>query len=160
MSDLVPSLPENKFKNEQAVKWVNANAVLQKLLQQLDADERKVIVLRCDELPHLHGTEDDFKTIFSGLLHMILQKKEEVPQLFLHISCATEEQVLSTAPGPKWFSIQFNTNILPCFDWLQANEQQMVEVAAILQKNNGSLVVAQVKSRGCIFSLSLPGKSL
>lgn len=161
MSDLqsVPST-EKKGSREVSAKWINTNTVLQKVLQQLDADDRSKIVLRCDELPLAAGSEKDFEHLFSSLLQMILQKKDDVPTLFLHISCAEENQNPTAKNGQRYYTIQFNTNIKACTNWLQQNKTGLAEITATLQKNKSTLVVNQLKAAGCIFSVSLPGKSV
>ena len=82
MSDLpsVPSAERIRIATTLA-GWINANTVLQKILNSLDAEERSKIVLRCDDLPLLSGREEDFENLFRSLLQMILQKKGEVPTL-------------------------------------------------------------------------------
>jgi uncharacterized protein YdiU (UPF0061 family) len=150
---------ESKTSKKTAATLINTNAVLQKALQKIIAEDRGSIILRCDELPSVRGTEDDFETVFSTLVQMILQKKNDVSKLFLHINCTAEDEQ-ATAAGVKPFNIQFNTNISPSVNWLQLHQQQINEVAAILHKHTGSLVVNQVKNGGCIFSVSLLGKSM
>lgn len=160
MSDLRSVLPsaENKPFHPSAT-LVNTNAVLQKALQKLPSEARSKIVLRCDDLPFFPGPEDDIEHVFTALLNMIQEKKEDVAKLFLHISCASEEGKL-TATGFFCYLIQFHSNILPSADWYQRHEQQISAATAILQKHKGSLVVNQMKNGGCIFSVSLPGKTL
>ena len=160
MSDLqsVPPAPEHIVASGR--RLVNTNAVLQRTLQRLNAEERNTIALRCDELPVLEGSEEDFEAVFSGLLQLILQEKENVATLFLYIHCTTEEIHSQSQQGLKQISIQFNTNITPCADWLHQSDQQFKEVAGILQKHGGNLLLNQLKNSGCIFSVSLPGKTV
>lgn len=160
MSDIysAPSLPGRQVKKEAPAKWANANTILQSIIQQLEAEDRKAIVLRCDELPLLRGSEEEIEIIFSGLLQMILQIKHSVTQLFLHINYKTDEQDSLNNSGRKQYTIQFNTNISPCADWMQLNGQQLTGIAAIVQELNGSLAVGE--AQGCLFSLSFPGKPL
>ena len=158
MSDLqsVPPAPERTVAAGR--KLVNTNAVLQRTLQRLSAEERSTIALRCDELPVLEGNEEDFESVFSGLLQLILQEKKNLATLFLHIHCTSEEIDPKAQQGLKQISIQFNTNVTPCADWLEQNDQQFNEVAGILQTYGGNLLLNQLKNSGCTFSVSLPGK--
>lgn len=114
------------------------------------------MVLRCDELPHLKGTEEELERIFSALLQMILHQKETVSQLFLHVHAKTALQETVSMTGSTYYIIQFNTNITPCAGWMQNNEKQLTDIQTILDKYNGSLQLAE--AQGCIFSFSLPGK--
>lgn len=161
MSDVksAPPSPESKKKNDiTGSRQVYINTALQKALLQLQTEERSKVILRCDDLPIIPGAEEDFEKIFFVLLHLIFHKKNDVPQLFLHIHCLQEENSSLAANEEKWFTIQFKTNITPDVEWLETNNHRINEVAAILQKNKGTLVVSQLKSSGCIFSVSLPGK--
>jgi hypothetical protein len=154
----VSSVPTKAGKKETAVKGVNANFVLQQVLKQLNAEARKEIILRCDELPMLQGKEEEIQTLFSSLLQMIFIKKDSVPQLFLHIHCKNGLEEPLLAGGWKLYTIQFNTNIAPCANWMQEHSHEFKTMAALVQKHNGSLEIAE--AQGCIFSLSLPGKLL
>lgn len=153
----VPSLPGKTTKKDQPINWVNTNAVFQSILQQLDAEERKAIVLRCDDMPQLQGSEEELKNLFSVLLQLILQEKDTVSRLFLHINCVARQQDSPALAGEQ-YTIQFNTNIVVSANWCKVHAQQLASIALQLQKNNGSLETAV--AQGCFFSLSLPGKPL
>lgn len=148
----VPPSFDGEAKKEAAANLVDLNSVLQRLLQQLDAGIRFNLVLRCDHLPQLPGNEADWEAVFSGLLQMIFQKKKDVTKLFLHIHCTSHDAGNS-------FEIQFNTNISPCHNWMQAHKVQLTRISNMLKKHKGNLVVNQVKASGSIFSVSLPGKN-
>ena len=145
--------------NQAGAALVNTNHILQVILQQIQAEKKNRIILRCEELPFFPGTSDDLENVIRPLIQMILQKMDEVSQLFLHISCANEEdQKANRVFG--YHSVQFHSNIIPSAEWLRQHEGQLNEVAAILQKYNGGLMVNQEKQGGCIFSISLPGKMM
>ena len=141
-------------------KLVNINEVLKNVLQSLDPEERAKIVLRCDDLPMAVGDETVFTHLFRNLLQMILQKKDEVPTLYLHISCAGGEKTLPANSKAEAYTVQFNTNIIPSTEWFEKNKERLNELSALLLQNNGSLSVNQFKASGCIFSVSLPGKAV
>lgn len=157
MSDMysVPSLPEKTAKKATPAKYVNANAVFQSILQQLDAEERKDVVLRCDEMPLLDGDEGDIKNLFAGLLQLILQQRKAVSRLFLHIHCTAAE---TDTPAKGWqpHTIQFHTNIIPQADWRRTSAQALNDITILVEKINGSLEISE--GQGCFFALSLPGK--
>ncbi|MBB1286196.1 hypothetical protein HRH25_17565 [Flavisolibacter sp. BT320] len=159
MSDL-PSVPSTERISiaTPLAGWINANIVLQKILNSLDAEERSKIVLRCDDLPLLSGREKDFENLFRSLLQMILQKKGEVTTLYLHISCAIDSSLQEKVFGHHYFTIQFNSNIIPCTNWAETNKDLLEKLEAIVEENKGYLSINAFKSSGCIFSVSLPGK--
>lgn len=155
----VSPVAESKPSIKTEATFIDTNAILQKALQKLSVQDKGSIILRCDELPFIRGLEDDFETVFSTLLQMILQKKADVGKLFLHIHCTAEDDQL-TAAGVKPFNILFNTNVSPCVNWLQLNEKQINAATSLLQKHTGSFVVNRVKNGGCIFTVSIFGKFL
>lgn len=161
MSEVQPvSLTEWSPPGGSPAKWVNTNVVLKKVLQNLAPQERSKIILRCDDLPLAEGDEAFFVDLFRGLLQMILQKKEEVPTLFLHISCEAVLPSTGSNSGTELFTIQFNTNIIPCAAWFEKNKNWLNELSAQVAQNKGSLALNQFKASGCIFSVSLPGKAV
>ena len=161
MSDIpsVSSAEQSPVENT-LVKWIDTNLVLKNVLQSLHAEEKGKIVLRCDHLPLIKGDKPTFANLFRGLLQMILQKKEEVTTLFLHISCTANEKTQMAKAGSCFFTIQFNTNIVPCTAWFEKNRVLLNELSDLIARNNGYLVVNQFKAGGCIFSVSLPGKAV
>jgi hypothetical protein len=155
---LLPATENDVFKKSGAV-LVNTNALIQKALQKIAAEDRGSVIFRCDDLPLVQGSEEDFETVFSKLLTIILQKKSSTSKLFLHIYCSSEDnEVMAT--GIKPFTIQFHTNSNPGVNWMQLHEQQINELVVRLQKHSARLVVNQLKNGGCIFSISIFGKSL
>ncbi|HEV7331337.1 MAG TPA: hypothetical protein VGN63_09885 [Flavisolibacter sp.] len=133
---------------------------MKNVLQSLPPEEKGKIVLRCDDLPLVKGDEATLENLFQGLLQMILQKKEEVQTLFLHISCTADEKTPMEKAGTRFFTTQFNTNIIPCTAWFERNKGRLDELSAMVAQSNGSLAVNQFRSSGCIFSVSLPGKAV
>jgi len=159
MSDLqsVPAI-ERRNVGKAPLNRVDKNAVLQRVLQRLEAEARSKLVLRCADLPMTAVEEESLEGLFCGLLQMILQKRDEVATLFLHISCATEEQTPLARSGSAFFTVQFKTNIIPCTNWFDRNKDRLDELEATVASYRGKLVVNKFKSSGYIFSVSLPGK--
>lgn len=161
MADMRSTSPaaHGSARNEAGGKFVNTNVVLQKALQKIGAEDRGRLILRCDDLPFVSGAEEAFEQVFTGLLQLILHKKQDVPQLFLHISCTADADSLTIA-GLRSYCIQFISNVNPCASWRQLHAPQINRIAANLQKNTGSLVVNQGNNSGCLFTVSVLGKSL
>jgi hypothetical protein len=138
---------------------VDANALLQKAIQNLSPAARNAVILRCDEMACLQGDEVAIGKAFTQLLQLIVNERESGQQLYLHITCslddknATEEKTLAL----QRFSIQFNTNITPQSAWMRDAEPRLNSIASLLLPN-GSLQVNQLKNSGCVFCISLPGK--
>lgn len=143
------------------LKLVDANAVLQKVVKRFSLELRNRVILRCDELPNVQGTTESIERIFGDVLELIMEKKQAVDQLYLHINSGTafsNAQDISLPKGLKRFLIQFHTNITPGKDWLQVSEQKINAIAAMLSPFGGSLSVNQFKNSGSLFCITLPGK--
>jgi uncharacterized protein YdiU (UPF0061 family) len=139
--------------------FVDANALLQKAIQKLPSEVRSGIILRCDELAHLQGTQEEIEKVFTQLLEMIVKEKEANKKLFLHITCSKENKAeKATSSAVQRFRIQFHANLSPHAAWMQKAEKQMDSIAALLVQHNGSLQVNQFKNSGCVFCITLPGK--
>lgn len=155
-----PPAPENKQGTSGDEVLVNLNLVLQRALQQVVGEDRSNIIIRCDELPFIPGSEADYQTAFYSLLQMILHQKDGLTsKLFLHIHCLPEQTETRNTKGFKWFTVQFNSNASRQEEWWKENEKRIEEIAAILYKNGGNLTVNQTKGSGCLFSLTVPGKN-
>jgi len=159
MPDLPLASTEKTPVAHTGTSCVNANAVLEKILQNLRAEERSNIILRCDELPFFPGLAVDLETVFTCLLQLILAKKGTITKLYLHISC-TGEDGQERKNGIAFYSILFHSNLVPTAEWLKKYQQQLEEVKAVLQPYNGGLVVNQANNSGVVFSVSIPGKFL
>ena len=145
---------------EPAATLINANVVLQKVLHNLSSEQRNHLILRCEDLPYVQGVEADLEKVFSVLLQLILRKKEDVAKVFLHISTVEAEAKSSNEQQVKQAVIQFNTNLSPCSNWMEMNEGPLQTITAVVQKYHGCLTINSVTAGGCIFSVSLPGKTL
>lgn len=139
--------------------FVDTNKVLRKAIQTLSPDLRNEVVLRCDDMAHLQGVEENIEQAFTQLLQLIAAEKATDKKLFLHITCfhddkAPEETIDN---GLQRYIVQFHTNISLSVTWLQEAESRINGIASLLLPF-GKLQVNQLKNSGCVFSISLPGK--
>lgn len=143
---------------EPATGCVETYAIIQKALRRHLAENRKNIVLRCDELPQFSGTEGDAEAIFAPLLQVLVQQKNKDTKQYLHIRCKEETGGPGGAGFPH-YTLVFQSNTAPA---LSENglHQVMEQVSTLLKKYKGDLSLNQISSRGCTFALSLPGKPL
>jgi hypothetical protein len=144
-----------------AIRLIDTNRVLQKIFQQLSTEVRGRFILRCDELPLLQADEADLETIFSSLLKLLLEQKTAgTSKPFLHIQCRLEEESLKVNGGINQYNIQFTTTLKTNTDWLATQQVQLNDISTRLQRNRGRLTVSGLTNNCCVFSFSLPGKTL
>lgn len=158
MHDLPAVPPQTETFSSTEVHEVNTNFVLQSVLQQLRPEVKNKIILRCDELPLVQGNKNEYTTVFTLLLHMLVAKQEEVSKLYLHIHCTRDSFSEFTTASPALYCIRFYTNLIPSADWMKNHREQIDEANLLLQKQKGSLTVNAGNNTGCLFSVSLPGK--
>ncbi|HYO20889.1 MAG TPA: hypothetical protein VER36_00700 [Flavisolibacter sp.] len=139
-----------------ATTFVDTNGLLKSAIQQLPAELRSEIVLRCDELALLQGSEEAIGTAFSQLLQMIIDEREAGKKLFLHITCAKQTEAMLT--GGQRFLIRFHANITLHASWMEEADRRINSIASLLLPYGGSLLVNQLKNAGCVFCITLPGK--
>jgi hypothetical protein len=139
---------------------VDANTVLCKVIQKLSPRFKNDVVLRCDELAQLQGSEQNIENAFSQLLQLIEEEKPLDKKLFLHITSFIDRSndKSTIGQGLQRYIIQFHTNISLHAAWMQEAEYRINGIASLLLPFDGSLQVNQLKNSGCVFSISLPGK--
>lgn len=140
---------------------VDSNKVLQRALKKISAEAKNAMVLRCDELPYLQGTEETIELAFTRLLQLILEKKDAVIKVYLHISSTLstiKELKASDRPDLHRFLVRFHTNLVPDKDWLKKAKESINGIASVLSIYDGNIAIQQLKSSGCVFYISLPGK--
>lgn len=121
---------------------------------QAQVDNLQVIV-RCENLPQVHGSRNEMLQLFDNLLGMILNHPPRNSKLFLYVDC---EEAETGSNNEKQYTIKFNTNIDTHENWKVINSQALVNCRQILSTHHGTLVVNNISSSGCLFILSLPGK--
>jgi hypothetical protein len=99
--------------------------------------------------------------VFDDLLNMILNQSLPPSKQFLYVDC--EEEVtdvidMSLSEGMKRHIIKFHTNITTHDNWKLLNSKVLMNCKQILSRHSGNLVVNDISSTGCLFSVSLPGK--
>jgi hypothetical protein len=150
------SAPESRLNKARTVRpaplhapaiFANANALLQKAIQQLPPVVRSAMVLRCDELARLQISEEALLQAFTQLLQMIVEERAD-GKLFLHITCAKEKE-----PGNEQksrmlsrFRVQFHTNLTPHAAWMKEAERRTDNIASLLLPFGGSLLVNQLRN--------------
>lgn len=114
------------------------------------------VIVRCESLPQIEGSYQEMLTLFDHLLGMIVHYPPKNSRLFLYVDC---EEETNDCNNEKRYLIKFNTNIAVPENWKVINSQALINCRQILSDHNGTLMVNNISSAGCLFIVSLPGKN-
>ena len=92
---------------------------------------------------------------------MILNHHPQTSRLFLYVDCEEDSGDIidmSLEEGFKRYNIKFHTNVTTHDKWKLANSQALINCRQVLSNHNGTLVVNDISSTGCLFTVLLPGK--
>ena len=116
------------------------------------------MVLRCEVLPEAYGNRQELTEFFERLIGLIMAQPPNGSRLLLHIDC--EHATFESNPARhQGISLKIHTNITTDDHWKLVNSQVLAQCKMIVNNHNGSLQVNQITGTGCLFSVSLPGKS-
>lgn len=165
MSVVDSTFPEREFntvRNVQIPTLVSLNEVFRDSLRKAQAGSVPLqMIIRCESLPRIKTHSSEMSLLFDSLLGMILNHPPNTSQLFLYVDC--EEMNgdiidMTLAEGFKRYTIKFFTNVTTNENWKVVNSQALINCRQILSRHSGTLVVNEISSAGCLFSVSLPGK--
>jgi hypothetical protein len=115
--------------------------------------------MRCEALPKVEGSLDQFRDIFEILLSAILIHPPNGSNLFLFIDCnELKEDTPPLKKGLKSYRIGIHTNIRTDEEWISRTRDELSYCERTLNQFGGSLTVNNIYSTGCLFVISLPGK--
>lgn len=141
---------------------LSLNEVLQESLKKAQAQvDRAQLIVRCESLPWVLAERSEMIRLFDDLISMILNQPPNTTRLFLYVDCEEDNNEiidLTVKSGFKNYLIKFHTNITTHEHWKLVNNQTLSNCKQILSRLGGNLVVHDVSSTGCLFSLTLPGK--
>jgi signal transduction histidine kinase len=152
----------NTIKNSQVPALISLNDLIKETLRRAQSEVDSVqLIVRCETLPQVKADRDGMLKLFDELLGMILKYPPKSSRLFLYVDCEEDASDLidmNLEEGFKRYSIKFFTNIITHDTWKLVNSQALIHCRQILSNHNGNLVVNDISSTGCLFSVQLPGK--
>lgn len=157
-----PSGNYKTLETRQLPGLLSLNDVLQESLKKAQAQVDKAqLIVRCETLPHVRIEHGEMMKVFDDLLNMILNQSLPPSRQFLYVDC--EEGMrdvidMSLSEGMKRYVIKLHTNITTHDNWKLVNSKVLMNCKQILSRHSGNLVVNDISSTGCLFSVSLPGK--
>jgi len=157
-------MPSNSSLNIHSVpgskEKVSLNEVMQQSLRRFQLGRKPDVIIRCENLPDAEIDKDCITKIFNDILDMIINFPPTGNKLFLHVDCE-EERIESDNPAlaKKVFNIHFHTNCRADEEWKLNHRQSVEKCAALLAQYDAGFTVNEIKAAGCLFSISLLGKT-
>lgn len=151
-------LPEPGNYSEQ----ISLNNVTQLALQRLQLEYGKPdIIVRCQALPQIEADKHNIEKAFDDMIRMIIRHPPMGTRLYLYINCEEEHKEEGGAALIKMnkrYRISFHTNVCTDEAWKAANEKTIEGCRELLAQYGAGFTVNEIKSTGCLFSISLLGK--
>ena len=149
------------FQKASVTSVLSLNQVFKESIKKAEAqaDDLQMIV-RCQNLPQIKGNYSEIVQLFDMLLAMILNNPPQHSKLYLYVDCEEDnvDMIDSHFEGAKQYLVKFYTNITTHDHWKVLNSQSLINCKQILSNLHGNLVVNNISSTGCLFTISLPGK--
>ena len=156
------SMPNSVPQSERAkdAEKVLLNEILQQCLKRLQKGTSVNMIVRCEQLPLVKADRASMAIVFDNVLKIIMSDRPPGNRLFLHVDCEEEVQteVCSTL-GFKRYAINFYTHSNSGKDWDSSKQKMISESRSILAQYDADLIVNEKKSIGCLFTISLLGKT-
>lgn len=162
LDSTVPNTNPDTREKKQVPELLSLNDIIQESLRKAQPQVAHVkLIVRCENLPQIKAVRDEMVKLFGDLLGMILNHPPDTTRLFLYIDSEEDKSDvidMTMEEGFKRYFIKFNTNITTHDNWKLVNSQTLIHCRQILLRHNCSLVVNDLSSTGCLFSVFLPGK--
>lgn len=156
-------LQRSTFENESfnlsypSVTFHSLNEVIHTIRKKCDACN---IIFRSENLPAIPCDEDRASDLFETMVSLIAEESEKYLHTFLYINCEeiTLPEVKKDNIFPKRYLIRLNTNVTVKEGWQEKNAQDIERCKKIVSFFDGTLAVNAPNSKGCLFSVTVPGK--
>jgi len=149
------------FQKLSGNNMLSLNYVFKESMKKSQAQANNLqIIVRCENLPYIKGSHIEIARLFDMLLDMILGNPPHNSKLYLYVGCEedTTDIIDTRFEGSRQYLIKFYTNCATHEHWKVLNSQSLINCKQILSNHHGNLVVNNISSTGCLFTIALPGK--
>lgn len=157
-----PNSDSNTVRKVNFPSLISLSDVFRESLKKVQAEVTNLqLIVRCETLPKIKADQEEMVKLFCKLLGMILNHPPKASKLFLYLDCDADNSDvidMSLEDGYKRYIIKFFTNVHTHENWKLVNSPSLAHCRQILSNYHGTLVVNDISSTGCLFSVSLPGK--
>jgi hypothetical protein len=160
----VNALLGNEIEEFTIKQFINLNQVFQSSLELYkETLNKSTPVLRCDNLPSVYGDTMQMHTLFNLLFKIILLNLPGKNNLFIYIKCEVDKEDIidmTLKNGFSKFNISVYSNTFHLKDWIKHYQQELTEIKNICFNFSGSFKEHTSTETGCLFTISLPGKTI
>jgi hypothetical protein len=148
-------------ENNRSWERINLNEIMQQCLLKFQNNTNLNMIVRCEPLPFVEADRSAMTKVFDKIVNMIGRYPPQGSKLFLYVDCieakgGTGSQYLT---GNKKYSIDFHTNTNADDKWKLEHQQTIKECASILAPYSAGIIVNEIRSAGCLFTISLLSKT-
>jgi hypothetical protein len=141
------------------LSFLSLNDLFNERMRKAEAEfEHAGLVVRCECLPQISGYREEMTRLFDSLISMILNHPSKPAKLFLYVDCE-ENKEGKQQPDLFNYLIKIHTNLTTNDYWKAQNREALAACERILILHKGSFAAHNISNTGCLFSISLPGKS-
>lgn len=145
----------------QAGEVVDLNDVFRNVLHKYSLTGG--IIFRCDKMPLVEGSPENYSCLFDALLSMIVSHPPVGSKLFLYIKCFPEmvdSDVMDLLVKGDYsrYKIEIYSNITTDKNWEMLYQAKLAECKSQSAKVSANFLFSPIANTGCLFSLTLPGK--
>jgi hypothetical protein len=142
------------------LSFLSLNDLFNERMRKAQAQfEHAGLVVRCECLPQINGYREEMTRLFDSIISMILNHPSKPAQLFLYVDCEEIKDAGKQETGLINYLIKIHTNLTTNDNWKAQNREMLAACERILILHKGSFAVHNISNTGCLFSISLPGKS-
>lgn len=142
------------------LSFLSLNDLFNERMRNAQAEcEHTGLVVRCECLPQISGYREEMIRLFDSLISMILNHPSRPAKLFLYVDCDENKETGKQLTDPINYLIKIHTNLTTNDNWKIQNREGLSACERILILHKGSFAVHNISNTGCLFSISLPGKS-
>jgi hypothetical protein len=142
------------------LSFLSLNDLFNERMRKAEAEfEHAGLVVRCECLPQISGYREEMTRLFDSLISMILNHPSKPAKLFLYVDCEENREVGKQQPDLFNYQIKIHTNLTTNDYWKAQNREALAACERILILHKGSFAAHNISNTGCLFSISLPGKS-
>jgi hypothetical protein len=114
-------------------------------------------IIRCEHLPVIKGDKKQLGRLFDNLIDIILKHPPKTSRLFLYVDCVQERE--SYKKGYRTL-IKFITNVIIEKNWKDKHADLLMDSNQIITSVNGTFSITSQENKGCLFTITLPGKAI
>jgi hypothetical protein len=142
------------------ISFLSLNDLFNERMRKAQAEFNHAgLVVRCDCLPQINGFREEIIRLFDLLISMILNHPTKPAKLFLYVDCEENKEAGKQQTDLFNYLIKIHTNLTTDDNWKAQNREALAACERILILHKGSFAVHNISNTGCLFSITLPGKS-